>query len=397
MAWLNLTEITMIRPHRALVLLSLAAALPASAADFGVRTSFDDPSWQAKTAAETRPWTREEMLAAVPVPMPEVTEAQLLRAVEEMIASKAYDTSGGPGKVAGGYPEGARGKRGGVDDIVVGDESGLIDDGTGAGFTKGYSYPAPFSRYETLTYTGYPHVAVGKVFFKSGSSSYVCSGAAIGNHGVLTAGHCVQNGDTGTFYTNWIFAPGYKNGTAPYGQWAANHLWVLSGWAANSNFARDVGGAVLNTLGGKKLAQRVGFLGFAWNQGNSNTASHYHAIGYPAASPFNGLKQQICAASFAANGSGFGSPAPFWIGCDLTGGSSGGPWVRSYSGSAGASNYVNGVNSFKRCANSNCSSVYNLEMYSPYFDTTVKNLHTCLYNSVPNNPANPSKNCAAGT
>jgi hypothetical protein len=55
----------------------------------------------------------------------------------------------------------------------------------------------------------------------------------------------------------------------------------------------------------------------------------------------------------------------------LTGGSSGGPWIYKFSGSAGASNYLNGENSFGRVG-------FPKEMFTPFFDTATRNIHLHL-------------------
>ena len=103
----------------------------------------------------------------------------------------------------------------------------------------------PFTRYEPSPY----NAAHGKVFFSDGAANYVCSGTALnsGNQSVVwTAGHCVNEGPGG-FYTNWVFVPGYKDGAAPYGTWAAENLLTTSGWGNGGDFGVDLGAAVVRT------------------------------------------------------------------------------------------------------------------------------------------------------
>ena len=75
--------------------------------------------------------------------------------------------------------------------------------------------------------------------------------------------------------------------------------------------------------------------------------------------------------AYARTDLGGPGPAPQAIGCDLTGGSSGGPWIMKFSGGAGATNYVNGDNSHRRSTNP-------LEMFSPHYDDQAKTLRDCL-------------------
>lgn len=366
-----------------LVLAAIAAA-PASAAD--IRNSLDDAGW-AKAQQTWRPWTREEMMAAQPIDLG-VTDEQLAKAAAE------YDLSGGPGSEEGGLPDDLRARQA-AGPALAGDD--LLAEPDAGDLGKGYGYPAPYTRYQVFVpYTTFPFRTVGKVFFtKPGVGNFVCSASSIGGDGVLTAAHCVHDSDSNTYWTNWTFVPAYNNGAAPYGQWSANHLWVFNNWQNNNggDFHWDLGGAVLNRRSGKKISQVVGWLGFQWNQ-PANSA--WTLVGYPAAAPFNGKYQNVCHSSYAY-GRGIGSPDPVGVGCDMTGGCSGGPWIRSFSGGTGSTNYANGVNSHRRCFDNACNRQYTQELFSPYFDANAKSLKDCIVNSVPGNPANPSKGCAPGT
>ncbi len=84
----------------------------------------------------------------------------------------------------------------------------------------------PFSTARADGFTGttnktYPFRASGKLFFNEGSSTFVCSASLIGKGLVVTAAHCVADFGKNTFHTNYRFVPGYKNGSGPYGNWAA--------------------------------------------------------------------------------------------------------------------------------------------------------------------------------
>ena len=379
-------------PYLAVLWTVLAGSVALSAAAAtgrpGPLSSLDDKSWRAQQAP-ARAWTREEMMSAVPDDIPGVTEAD----IASWAADAAADKSSGPGMIPSGLPEGER-RSAAAESLEV---PAPVFVGKADGERPlGYGYPAPFTRYEPFpAYTNYPHKTVGKVFFtKPGIGNFVCSASSIGGDGVFTAAHCVHDSVTNTFWTNWVFVPAYKDGAAPYGQWTANHLWVQGGWVngGGGDFRYDLGGAVLNRKSGKKISQAVGFLGFIWN---INANAHWTLIGYPQAPPFNGKLQQICQTSYAYS-AGATAPDPVGVGCDLTGGSSGGPWIRSYSKTAGASNYLNGVNSFGRCTDATCAHVL-VEMFSPYFTDVAKALRDCIVNSVPGNPANPALGCAPGT
>jgi hypothetical protein len=180
----------------------------------------------------------------------------------------------------------------------------------------------PFTRYEP---TAYP-AAHGKVFFSDGGVNYVCSGTALtsGNESVVwTAGHCVNEGP-GSYFTNWAFVPAYKNGVRPYGTWTARTLLTTSAWRTSGNFGYDEGAAVVRAnASGQTLTDIVGSRGIAFNQARQQ---HYLAHGYPAAAPFTGGRMFICESDLATQDTR-SNPATLGIGCDMTGGSSGGGWV----------------------------------------------------------------------
>jgi len=309
----------------------------------------------AMLAATTELWTTMDMEEAEPCDIIEISEEQI-REMLDMEEARPQPTEMGEGTSSGGVPE------------VSTEEA----EATGADVETlaGYAYPPPFTRWENMCkYTTYPFCTIGKLFFRRGGSRYVCSAASIGNCAIWTAGHCLHAGDgkPDGWSTNVVFVPAYKDGNAPFGQWSAKQLWVRTSWYKNGipkGLCQDMGGAILHKRNGRKISQVVGWLGFAWNW---SRVQHWLSIGYPAAAPFNGQRMNIAAASYAYNGSVGCTPAPVGMGNDLTGGSSGGPWVWKF----GTGNYANGNNSYRR-------STKPKEMYSPYFGNAAKSLFDTL-------------------
>ena len=326
---------------------------PTAAGDHGNIRSPVASDAQAAVAA----WTTEAMADAEPYPMPEVSDEQLRQHAEALLERMG---AAGPGTAdPAGMPAG-------------GAMAAPADDTqTLAG---GYGYPAPFTRFEVpWPYTQYPQVTIGKVFFKQNGGSYVASAASIGNYAILTAGHVVHAGDAKP--TGWsndlVFVPAHKDNVRPLGTWAASYLMTRSVWYNNGNpggLTEDIGGAVLRPLNGRRISEVVGWLGFAWNHGREQ---HWFECGYPAAAPFNGQRMNMVAASYAYDGSVPGIP-PVATGSDMTGGCSGGPWVKAmFSGS-----WANGVNSYRLTSRP-------LEMNSPYFDDRAKSLKDALVAGTP--------------
>ena len=221
----------------------------------------------------------------------------------------------------------------------------------------GFTYPTPFTRYEVEAQVRkvWPYTTIGKLYFTQNGGNYVCSASAIGPHSIWTAGHCSSDG-AGHFSTNVIFVPAYRDGTKPYGQFVCNSLVTSSAWHFSGDLRYDYAKANcgLNAKG-QNFAATTGWLGFAWNWGYG---FHYDDFGFPQAAPFNGARMQRCESSFGHADTRMAAPQPQAIGCDMTGGSSGGPWIWQF----GTGNYVNGENSYKYT-----TPAEPLEMYSPFY------------------------------
>lgn len=198
---------------------------------------------------------------------------------------------------------------------------------------------------------------IGKIFFTLGGSDYVCSGNAISaanESTVATAGHCVNEGP-GTFASRLVFVPAYENGAAPFGQWNATELYAPTQWTSGGDITYDTGFAIVSSPTGVTLSDTVGASGVAFNDGRGLT---YSAYGYPAAAPFTGNTLQSCYGT--ATDDPYAQSESQGIPCDMTGGSSGGPWFIG-SGSGG---YQNSVNSF------GYNNVANT-MFGPYWGSVI--------------------------
>jgi len=248
----------------------------------------------------------------------------------------------------------------------------------------------PFQRWtEFDSITVYPKSTHGKLFFSLNGSNFVCSATVIHRNTLITAGHCNSSGN-GTFATNRLFCPSYRNGQhATRGCWTVINSKTSANWHTNGDPDYDYA-CLITQKTGTKVANQIGnvtgWLGRAWNWSHSQAVKTF---GYPAASPFNG-NRLITTASTEWYDHHFrsGGQVSKLIGSDLTGGSSGGSWVLGWQGpghfsdSDGnsatnpGSNWVNGVNSHKRCL-TNCQSsptntngVFWQEMSSPPFRNT---------------------------
>lgn len=217
-------------------------------------------------------------------------------------------------------------------------------------------------------YTGGGQVArtTGKVFFTLDRVNYVCSGSSVTstNHDVvLTAGHCLNEGP-GAYATNFAFVPAYDDGARPYGTFTARALVTTTEWKDAGDFNYDVGFAVMNSLNGTDLTDTVGTQGIGFNLARG---SHMYSFGYPAAKPYDGTEIAWCHGTVSQDT--FGGSSDQGLDCNLTGGSSGGPWFTGYTESTGVGT-LNSVNSFKYRA-----GPYRTYMWGPYFGSVIQSLY----------------------
>ncbi len=202
----------------------------------------------------------------------------------------------------------------------------------------------------------------GRVFFTFQGRTASCSGNSVTSQNgstVITAGHCVKY--QGSWHTNWVFVPAYDNGQAPYGQWSATKTFSTSQWVASEDINYDVGAAVVAPLNGQTLTQTVGAQGLSFNGGYNKPM---YAFGFPAASPYDGTKLIHCSGNSSKD---FLFSQDHSLGCNMTGGSSGGPWFTSFSEATGTGLQAS-VNSFGYVFLPN-------RMFGPYFGNDAKSVY----------------------
>lgn len=285
----------------ALALASAVTAIPAQAGEPGpVRHSLARSESAQQTA--TSYWTVERMRSAIPM--------------ERLLTRKAVQQK----QVAKGEPT-----------LIEGTASKLLTGVTPKAF--------PESGGE-WTGGGAVVKTAGRVFFSFNGQNASCSGDAVTSANksvVITAGHCVKY--QGTWHTNWVFVPAYDNGSRPYGTWTAGETLSTPQWVASEDLNYDVGAAVVNQLNGQSLTDVVGGQGIAFNQARNQAM---YAFGYPAAAPYDGTTLIYCSGSTFTD---FLLTTDHAMACDMTGGSSGGPWFLRFNESTGTGVQAS-VNSF---------------------------------------------------
>jgi V8-like Glu-specific endopeptidase len=193
----------------------------------------------------------------------------------------------------------------------------------------------------TATNDQYPYRAAGKLFFKIGQKDYICSASLIKKGLVVTAAHCVSNFGTKTYYSDWQFVPGYRDGAAPYGVWTAAQGFVLTSYFDGTDPCQQKGVVCQNdvailALNPQKDATgnnyyagaNAGWFSYGWDRTGfaSQKITHVTQLGYPGCLDNAGMMQRN-----DAQGSIDSSNSDNTImGSLMCGGSSGGPWLVNF-------------------------------------------------------------------
>ncbi|TMR99825.1 trypsin-like serine peptidase [Nonomuraea basaltis] len=209
----------------------------------------------------------------------------------------------------------------------------------------------------------------GRVFFTTADGqNSSCSGSAVTSANesvVITAGHCVKL--NGAAHRNWVFVPAFDNGRRPFGTWVAARMLTTQQWNASEDINFDVAAVVVAPLQGRTLTDVVGGQGVAFNQPRRR---QMFSFGYPAAAPFDGSRLIYC------SGRAFDDTVQtrdLGLRCNMTGGSSGGPWFQGFDESTGLG-WLNSVNSFKYDFAQNF-------MFGPFFGNEAMSVYQAAQNS----------------
>lgn len=351
-------------PPRAFVPV-LSSGSPQAASNFVLKS--ENAAAPVDTAAY---WTAERMMAAEPLDL-------LLAPDVDLAAVDAADAAGEVQGASGVFPSKLPDPKAlALAQELYADQWAMLEEIDAAGApvegaavdeSLAWRESPPFTRY-SVNYYGeswkqFPYKAMGRLFFTiPGRGNASCSASSAGGRSVWTAGHCLYTREIG-WHTNIVFVPAYRYGVAPYGKFYETNAIVSYEWWANEDHAYDIGMVIVGNRNGMKLSQWVGNLGFQYNRSGTQ---QFFAFGYPG--NIGSGRYLIACAARTQTRYAIAGPDPVGIGCDMTQGSSGGPWlVGFFPYAAGSINYVNGVVSFG-------SSAYPNQFFASYFGTRAKEL-----------------------
>ncbi len=192
----------------------------------------------------------------------------------------------------------------------------------------------------------YPYRATGKLYFKEGSDTYVCTASLVKKGVLVTAAHCVFNYGKGAsgWYSNWTWCPANVNSAGgAYGCYSGVQPRILTPYYNGTDVCtqsgvvcnNDIATIVLAPKGTVHAGTTVGFYNYGWNGYAYSTtavlggarAVQITQLGYPVAFDSGYQMERTDAVGWYYTS---GNLRNTQIGSAQTGGSSGGPWIVNF-------------------------------------------------------------------
>ncbi|MFB7254939.1 trypsin-like serine peptidase [Streptomyces nojiriensis] len=157
---------------------------------------------------------------------------------------------------------------------------------------------------------------VGALFGGGQDRGHHCTAAVVHSEEgdvIATAAHCLETPST------TVFAPGYRDGKAPYGFWKITAAYIAPGWTDGQDPDDDVAFATVAPVDGGRTGAVEDLVGGFPVAAEQPDDARVTIIGYP---------RTLEAPVRCANTTDLLSATQRRIGCpDLTGGTSGSPWL----------------------------------------------------------------------
>jgi len=124
----------------------------------------------------------------------------------------------------------------------------------------------------------YPASATCRLFYVKNGVQYSASGVLVDPLHVLTAGHCVHEGNGGDSVSSIVVVPGYADGAKPYGDARGVSFLVWSGWTLYGQVDDDIAVIELD----RPIGALAGWHGLASNDSPYfYTENEFWMVGFP--------------------------------------------------------------------------------------------------------------------
>jgi len=276
--------------------------------------------------------------------------------MKAVVKLRVLAAAGAVAAVAACSPVGAAGHRPGL--TVFWTRQRLID---ARPFYGQRQRPLPVPGQSPDAHTALLGLRVGALFFQNGGDDHFCTASVVSSPGrnlLITAAHCINNGDGQGYRKDIVFVPDYRGGQAPFGIWAAKRLLVAPQWAQSSDPDLDVGFVTLEPHDGRNIEDILG----ADRLGVDRTYRYLVRVtGYPNSAdvPITCLNwtsgQTATQLRFACGG--------------YTDGTSGSPWVTHFDRRTRAGTIVGVIGGYEQGGDNPAIS------YSSYFGPAVQHLY----------------------
>lgn len=201
--------------------------------------------------------------------------------------------------------------------------------------------------------------AVGALFIEG---AHYCTASVVHSPQgdvLLTAAHCIHDGEGGGYLTGVTFAPGYHDGVAPFGFWTVSDELVAPGWSESSDPDLDVGFATAHQAGAKASLESLVGANTLATGGDFEQA--ITLTGYPD----DAEEPAVCQNTTSRQDT-------YQLKVDCAGfptGTSGGPWVTGQDPKTKLGTVIGVIGGFEYGGDDPDTS------YSSYFDTDVQALY----------------------
>jgi V8-like Glu-specific endopeptidase len=221
---------------------------------------------------------------------------------------------------------------------------------------------APVPGASANAHTAVAALRVGALFSGGSGGDHYCTASVVASPGkdlLITAAHCLSQGNGTGYRQDIVFIPDYRDGQAPYGIWTPKRLLVAPQWMSSGDPDLDVGFVVLEPHDGKNIEDVLGA-----NRLGDDSGYRYlvRVTGYPSSanSPITCVnwttQQSTTQLRFECGG--------------FTGGTSGSPWVAHFDGRTRTGTIVGVIGGYEKGGYTAAIS------YSAYLGSAVQTLYT---------------------